>query len=768
MPRPNRFHIPFNERLRQSRVARGLESEPAIPELVAPAPQEPSLYEALEAAMASYASPTDRATPRGMREEFARHMEQAMGRGREMRASNRPSIFQQFWEMGCVSEFRQEAQVADEARVRGNHIHSAIHDEFAAFAARAVQATPPPEPIEERQPVQTQTEQTLITVLQQGVADVLNFIDTIKAKMKNFEAEITQVYVSANGWAHTDIYELTVHHDNATTLCDESTPLVTLDTYSNRKRIYAWGLVMRHSAVVQAIKELPKLNSCDSMRLLEENVIHDYAEFFTENPTTFFAAPGEGQPTNAIPQLQQYSYKIWTRDIPEFKCTPFSPFTPLWKVREAGRVASIYTQLPTEVVEALGAEVMDTYYPHLATKASNAGMIAFTQSATAGMLDRQQVIKPGRFLRQHLPDASDEQIKQYAAECLGALSAGIHHSKDPNEFARVYINGPSSCMAYDERGKQFGRLLVNGEFFHPARVYAHPENNIEIVWVEVAGRIGARAVVNTKTKLYPALYGSDSVSGAHRRLKDYLACLGYEHCDDALDGEKLLRVHTDQGAIICPYIDSGNRGVHIESDCLIVGGSHEANHETGCLHDHDSEDADWYCDDCGDGQDDMDDQYRTNHDETICSGCASGRYTEAYNAGSEEYVWVHDHHDDLFVDQTPGRRGRQIYMGDGHGDYRLLTETHYASGQVAHEDYVVPHEDGDYVLRSDLDRLNLFFNNEIDEACEVEEYAVFDDELVRRSEVPDDAVLCVAENDDDYPMLPVYRSVEEDDQEDAA
>lgn len=751
MPRPSRFNPTFGERLRQSRVARGQEPEPTIRELVFPAPREPNLYESLSAVMASYRN--------------------AHGR----------TLFEQAWEIPnerselyrqLAGQMRRHAmQGAHEARVQGDHIHSAIHDEFAAFAARTVQATPPPalQPPKEQPAMQNPTEQTLITVLQQGVADVLRLLRVALDHVEKHRGEIESVNINTNGYALTDNRSVTITHSNPTPLCDENTVLVTLDTYSTRKRVYAWNLVMRHSAVVQALKELKPLDSMSryEFETLEANTIHDYAEFFAANPSTFYTTAKDGSNAgNIIPQLNQYAWRVWSRDISEYPCVPFAPTTPLWKVREAARLLSNYTALPQAIVDALGPDVMDTYYPHLATKPSNAGMVAFTQSATAGMLDRQQVIKPGRFLRQHLPDASDEQIKQYAAECLGALSAGIHHSKDPNDFQRIYINGPSSCMAYDQNGKQFGRLKVDGEFFHPARVYAHPENNIEIVWVEVAGRIGARAVINTRTKQYPALYGSDSVSGANRRLTDYLACLGYEHSDDALDHEKLLKVFTDQGAIICPYIDAGNRGVHIEDDCLVVGGSHEANHETGCLHDHDSEDHDWHCDDCGNGQDDMDDRYHTSSDETVCSHCAQN-YTEARCAESGDWVWVPNGDDDLRIDRSRRGRSQRIYVGNGYGEYLILSEEFYNDDDVGHEDHCVSYAGGDYVLEEDLDRFDLF-RDEDGEACSVEEYAIFDDELVRRSKVPDDAVICTDETDDDYPMLPVYRSVEEDDQEDAA
>src|SRR5690606_5332232 len=141
------------------------------------------------------------------------------------------------------------------------------------------------------------------------------------------------------------------------------------------------------------------------------------------------------------------------RLLDNVRYTPVPLDEPLWKVRERVRGIHTYAPLPDALLQVLPPDVMDAQFPHLAIKDGNAGMIAYTASEHAGIVDRQQTIKPGRFIRQHCPELSDEQVKQLAAEVVGALDADIHVSHDPNEFERVYRRGPSSCMAYGPDGK---------------------------------------------------------------------------------------------------------------------------------------------------------------------------------------------------------------------------------------------------------------------------------------------------------------------------
>lgn len=746
MPRPNRFHIPFSERLRQSRVARGQEPEPVIesPTLglsdlslfwhdVGAQVESPRIFAQWAAESLAATTPAERLI--------------AARRG----SSTQANLYRHL-----------TAQLDQQLPVNG-HTAQIIYDEVAT------QATPVPQtaaPKEER--MSTPTEQTLITVLQQAVGNAIEMLRNLADQCKKHVPDCVPV-VTAMSPSHFDnpqcAFEVKFNvHDSPFSTHNSYLPFITGDHYTHTKRVFINNLVIRHTAVLNELECLGA--TANSLASFREREIADLSDYFADNHQTLYicALPESMSCSSAaLPQLGCEPSAIRFDSLPA-PAMQFTAHTPLWKVREKSRNASARTPLPDEIQAALGQEVMDTYYPYLATKPGNVGLIAFTQSATAGMLDRQQIIKPGRFLRQHLPDASDEQIKQLAAACLGAMSAGVTHSKDSDDFERVYRQGPSSCMAYGPDGKQFHRLKVNGEFYHPARVYAHPENDIEIVWLEVAGRIGARAVVNTANKQYPALYGSDSVAGAHKRLLAYLEGLGYTHDDQALDGQKLRKVYTDNGAIICPYIDSGNRGVYIEDDHLMVGGECEANHETGCLHDHDNNEPDWHCDCCGDGQSDSDDRYNTIDDEYVCCDCANQHYSYVFvtDTGTHEYV---SDNENFHTDLSPRNNKGKVYIGNGLDEYQELDSRWYHNA-VCHDDYCIETADGDYILIDDMERHG-YFNADDGYAELIEEYAIFDDELVKRGDVPGDAVLCPLDTDRSYPMLPVFQAAEQDEEDES-
>jgi hypothetical protein len=676
-----------------------------------------------------------------------------------------------------ANEIRQEVPSAyRELCFRASNQPGVIVGEAFGFGQDTTVRIPPPEqPAAPKEPhMHTPTpEQTLITCLQQGVATLIGHIQQLSAYKEAMGPLTFSPTTRLLGYAdHIQNYgHLTVNHPHEVHYRDQYTPLVTSDNYSKRKVLSTTALIWRHVAVVNALEQFGL-----DVAPLRQRQINDYEEHFAERPTTFVCpsvVPSEDFSSHYhLPQLSASASHLYMGCATSPHHVAFTASTPLWRVREACRLKSaVYTPLPEQVAALLPPEVMGTQFPHLASKPGNAGRIAFTQSPTAGALDRQQVIKPGRFLRQHLPDASDEEIKQLAAACLGALSAGIHHSKDGDDFARVYIHGPSSCMAYDETGKYFGRLYVNGEFFHPARVYAHPENDIEIVWIEVADRIAARAVVNTKRKRYPCIYSNDSVAGAGRRLRSYLEGLGYEQADDALDGQKLLRVAPDNysGAIICPYIDSGNRGVEVDEGYLTVGGDYEADHETGCLHDYNTDQAeyDWYCDNCGDGcYSDDGGGSETNDFDCVCDTCLRRDYTHAFHADRGYYVYINDN-ETLYQDLSPLGSRDKVYMSDGEGDYHYLHDDHYPEA-VAHCNHTTETEDGEWILTRDVSDLGYFLDDN-DIACLRDNYAVLDGELVERSEVPDDAQVLTAA-DPTYPQLPAYQTVaaDESEQEDAA
>lgn len=481
--------------------------------------------------------------------------------------------------------------------------------------------------------------------------------------------------------------------------------------------------------------------------------------------------PGLPVPFSAFTCAHEPTDQAYYRSRPGFVPVPLDE--PLWKVRERLRMALHYQALPQPLLDVLPPEVLEDEFPHIATKAGNAGMIAYTASAQAGIMDRQQVIKPGRYVRMHCPHLTDEQVKRLAAEVAGALDAGIHVSHDPDDFERVYRRGPSSCMAYGPEGKAFGRLIVDGEFFHPTRVYAHPDNNIRLVWVEQNGRIGARTLVNTRTMKYPQLYYSDGVARARDRLLLWLEANGYTQASDALRGEKLLKVHPDDypNAIICPYIDVHNQGVEIHDDHLVVRGPYQANHETGCLADFDTHWSLVPCECCGDLTDP--DEVVHSADGPICPCCRDRHYIEAWDPGEHRSQWVHYDDSDLYA-LAEGARQRFNYYDyicvaspSSLGLVELCTAHYdydYGQGIVAREEDCVETEDGDWILTRDAQDFGLFVNEDDDTAYLIRDWIILIDEdgdweLLGRDEADFEALEQTTDYPSDcpYAMLDCYR-----------
>ena len=757
MPRRDRFSPSFSERLTQSRIARGLEQAP---------------------------EPEPRITTERWSGEFL-------------------DVFINEYRtrvQGLAALWQQEFQLAPPSLVIHDELNGIItghitprHDPTAPvpiphpdWFAAPVPPAPEPEP-ERKEPrvMNKPTEQTVLTVLQQGVADAIRYLNIMRDSLREQGFKLPRAHFnfdsSAQDLANTftcDI-RLTVEHPSRIGVYDTFMPTVNVDTYSHCTHLIMSACVARHVAVINAIDDLLKTNRSfapaartELLAKLRAMQIDDLEAYFEGTGDIFATSvtPDEAS-ASKLPQLNIHRCYIRSAAASSNheSAVTFGPRTPLWRVREALRMKNgEYAPLPADVLALLPQDVIDSQFPHVATKPGNAGMIAYTQSPVAGMLDRQQVIKPGRYIRQHCEDLTDEEVKQAAASCLAASTAGFHHSKNADDFARVYIDGPSSCMAYDETGKEFGRLMVDGEFFHPARVYAHPDNDIEIVWLEVAGRIGARAVINTANKTYPRIYGSDSVRGGYNRLAEYLEALGYRQMDGALSGQKLLKVHPDRfpDAIICPYIDSGNLGVDIFGDCLVAGGDFDADHETGCLNRYNTSDEDeytWACTCCGDDQTDDDSQYDTN-DGQVCHSCVNRHYTQVFDVNNNCTTYVNDN--ETFYNGRYTRHGRFCTLWfDGDPDdygYVELCGHYYGSNEyVAPQDECIEDMDGDWIRRADVEDYGLFINEDEDIAYRISDWAVLDDELIELRDIPDDAERLALNDDIDYPMLPSYRTLAE-------
>lgn len=619
--------------------------------------------------------------------------------------------------------------------------------------------------------------ETLRTCYTQGVKDALDLIKALDAE------GYTVVQATCDPDGNYRTLRIYYRHRRPDLPCEERVSTYTLTCYGAQTDVLSYACirmvapVLAQAAVQDALLAFLAKHGC-TLNLLPQRVAN-----VDDLPLAGWQSSQlPGTNSDDTPQGKISLFNVAHSYCPRTGAVNFTLDTPLWQVREQLRTLhGEYPPLPADVAALIPEAILTTQFPHLATKPGNQGMIAFTQSEAAGIADRQQVMKAGRYIRQANAALSDEQVKQATAALVGSLEADIFRSNKAEDYERVYCNGPSSCMSYGPEGKEFRRLMVNGTFFHPTRVYAHPDNQLEIVWLEVNGRIGARTLINNRTMQYPRIYVSDSVANALQRLERWLEANGFEQSDFALDDQPLLLVHPDDfpDAIICPYIDCGNRGVRIDDDGkrLIVAGDYEANHSTGCLEDYDTEDCepDWICDCCGNGCSDDDDRYCTVDDQDICSACHHREHRSAYHLGWAHMTVVHEGDNDLYSteymrDTRPFEYANYVYLDsfcDSLGDYDLvkLDEEYYDSQCVAFLDDCVRTENGYYVLTDDLDSHGLFYHDDEGEARDIDDYAILIDEddhweLVEAREIDDDLHEAADRNPtSQYTMLPAFRVI---------
>ncbi|MFV1943455.1 hypothetical protein VPH49_21825 [Pseudomonas luteola] len=401
---------------------------------------------------------------------------------------------------------------------------------------------------------------------------------------------------------------------------------------------------------------------------------------------------------------------------------------PLWGLREALRLErGVYIPLPDEFMAMMDPEKLKGVYPHMASKVSNKGMIAFTQSPTAGMMDRQQVMKAGRFARQFgREDLTDADIKHLSALAMTALPFSFDMTLDRDLVREIYCEGPESCMgkgSISNTMDKFRHTYVDGDWVAPAEVYCHPESNLRLAYLKTdAGRYAARAWVNIERKEWIRIYTSNGVlPGAERLMKDWFEDLGYGHNRMAAQGEPMLLLHTDDaGAIICPYIDADNMGVEVLGDRLIIGHGEctEADHETGCLIGH-RVDSDWNCYHCDRGMSDYDTSYLTVGNEVVCEYCCDTHYHRVHNLDECEDQYASDDCSANVYDVSYNSDGIRnncedlVYTTDlcRHHMVVLSSDFYHADSHAtdcaAHRDQCVELDDGDYVLSDDLEENDL-------------------------------------------------------------
>ena len=737
MPRTNRFNVPFSERLRQSRVARGLEAEAPAPAECTPAREvinwgsiADEISEMRTAMLRSdaysqFAALVTANTQANANSFFSEFAHRAMSRGEFMHQNLHQNLR------------RDDAQIViNPYRVRDD-APPAPSERPTFIPGNTRGHTPIPPPVMPPEALDIPSPAELTTLLagrdanpaaqvqaqaqrpSAQVADPMTYRDLVERQVQAFMELFPFIKMALHGQKLERVGNYTGSSSQA---CEISGMLPGNTPLDLRENIlierYALRLEIRNAHGYKRISlRFPTnlLRDERSLRLLPDiTAVHPYNKprpFYTVRVVHAHHRPEFGMPlpfglNDAIFEPEN-STNCYAASM------TVSADTQLWEIRELCRMANgDYVPLPPEALAMLPTDTQ--LHPHLATKESNRGMIAFTRDSSAGQFDRQQVMKAGRFFKQYGIDTTDQRAKEFSAIIAGALTFEVKLLSTREEYRWAYANGPESCMSKgsDRNNKaKFKGCYVNGEWVHPIEVFAHPESPLRLLVVSDGDKVGARTWVNTERKQWARIYTCNNVRGSSNLINEWLETEGYRQSNTWCADAPMLRLTTDRGYTVCPYIDPGNYGVGVEHDRLVIGGSHqEANHETGCLNDSsdDDNDADWYCDDCGEGCSDYDNRYTVINDGCVCEGCI-GNYTAAWNPYDQETQYVHDSRignvTNLY-DATYDDTCDEDYVFSrnlGRDGYVLLDSDEYGPDCVAKRDVCVVTTNDEWILEEDAD-----------------------------------------------------------------
>lgn len=295
--------------------------------------------------------------------------------------------------------------------------------------------------------------------------------------------------------------------------------------------------------------------------------------------------------------------------------------------------------------------------------------IAFVESAEKFAQDRYTSTKPGRYLTRFFGDRlSENEIRDWAEKCAArALPAELHfaESNDPDEWVRVYENGPESCMQ--------GMKAV--------KVYAHPKSVLRLAYLTRGDDIVARCIVREDAKEFIRCYpNTDSTENQrwHTRIRTELGKLGYEH--GTLSGVLLDAIEDGGGEYVMPYLDTGSGGhggancvnlVHLNGrDYFRVGSDGTPANSTGgtiCMEERAE------CSHCGEMFPADELTYVESIGEDVCESCLDADFVLARDRGrAQEYVPVADailcRSNDTYY-TSAGAQYHDIYQCEDSGDY---------------------------------------------------------------------------------------------------
>jgi hypothetical protein len=258
-------------------------------------------------------------------------------------------------------------------------------------------------------------------------------------------------------------------------------------------------------------------------------------------------------------------------------------------------------------------------FPHISLKQK--GMIAYTPSAEWGHEDRQQIIRPGKYLEKFHPYVDKATRDQWCEEIRAFAEQTLQITRDADEIERLYLHGPQSCMSH--------RLASYSSDVHPVRVYGGCADTA-VAYIGTLDNCKARCVVWPDKRIYTRVYGD-------KALTHLLTANGYT--SGSLEGARVQAIRTGNTWVM-PYVDymeyacltSDRRYFILTNDAdaieemAAVVASYDAQQTNGVC-DEDEVDRNT-CEHCGD---------RVGRDETYCESCNEDRWS-CDNCGEDYFT----------------------------------------------------------------------------------------------------------------------------------
>lgn len=245
-----------------------------------------------------------------------------------------------------------------------------------------------------------------------------------------------------------------------------------------------------------------------------------------------------------------------------------------WMDRESKRLIGhseadkTYDRLPDSWYDWL----IPTHYAHRSE--DDRTQIAFTKTTRKGLQDVQTRMKLGRYLQEYYSDRFDPDDIRDLVRQLTPCEYTM--ARTPREIARVYENGPHSCMS----GTQWYRRVdavcerpLDGDDDHHNPVGVYATEDVGVAYVEHDNRITARAVVNLRDRKFDRVYGD-------RRLHDALEADGFTCATYALAGCRLRKIpiqQRNQHYFLMPYLDGA--GYVVERGDFLVATNRDSGSE---------------------------------------------------------------------------------------------------------------------------------------------------------------------------------------------